>query len=141
MLPKLRAATAGRRVKPIVLVLASDVVEAESKPGFLQGSLAEAIGEPVAVLAQTGGAHEGTYLREIAELIGREEKSIFHMRPKAGSKGVALGWLLSDATRCEMDRMVNDVVNESDGSKAIARDLRASESGKLIWQSCAPDNK
>jgi predicted acylesterase/phospholipase RssA len=140
VLPKLRAAKAGRRVKPIVLVLASDAVEVESKPGFLQGSLAEAIGEPVAVLAQTGSAHEATYLREIAELIGREE-SIFHMRPKAGSKGVALGWLLSDATRCEMDRMVNYVVNESDESKVIATALRASDGGKLTWQSCEPDNK
>jgi hypothetical protein len=62
------------------------------------------------------------------------------MRPLSGSKEVALGWLLSDSTRCEMDRMVNDVVNESDASRAIAGVLRMSEARKLTWRSCEPDS-
>jgi predicted acylesterase/phospholipase RssA len=137
VLPKINAVP-GRRIKPIVLVLASDVIDAESKPGRLAGSLAAAISEPVAVLARTGSAHEATYVREIKVLTGR--KSIFDMRPPSGSKEVALGWLLSDATRCEMDQMVNDVVNESDASKAIAGALRASEARTLTWRSCEPDS-
>lgn len=139
VLPKVNAGAAGRRITPIVLVLASDVVGVASKPGRLEGSLADAIGAPVAVLAQTGSAHEATYLREIAELTG-SEKSIFHMRPPSGSTEVALGWLLSDVTRCDMDRMVNVVVNESEASKVIAGALRAGNARALTWQSCAPDN-
>ncbi len=125
----------GANIRPIVLVLASDVDAPDSKPGPFDASLADAILEPVAVLAQTGAAHEATYLREIRELTRRDD-ALFQLRPPLGSKRVALGWLLSDATRCEMDRMVNDVVNESDASKAIAQALRAVDRPELTWRSC-----
>jgi hypothetical protein len=126
---------AGARIRPIVLVLASDVDEPDAEPGLFDASLASAIVEPVGVLAQTGSAHEATYLREIRELMRRDD-ALFHLRPPAGSKKVALGWLLSDATRCEMDGMVNDIVNESAASKAVAQALRAVDPPKLRWRSC-----
>ena len=122
-------------IKPIVLVLvlASDVPQSHS-PGRFEGSLLDAVSAPVSVLARTGDAHEQTYLREISELI--PGNSIFELRPPGDSEEVPLGWLLSPATRCEMDQLVNKIVNESDASKAIADALGVGDPPKLTWQSC-----
>ena len=137
VLPKIREYEFSGKLKPMVLVLSSGI-NTPSQQGRFDGSLADAVIEPAAILAETSAAHEATYLREIRELIS--ESSVFHMQPPPDSKKVALGWLLSGATRCEMDVMVNNIVNRSAESQALAAALRATDPGPATWQSCAAED-
>lgn len=135
VLPVTSAGEFANRIRPIVLVISNSPV-AGGLPPRTPGSLAEALYGPVSVLTKTGEAHEETYLNETKAIVG-DEWVADDLRPPADSAEVALGWLLSAQTRCEMDRSVNKIINESKGSLAIERVLGSGETRQASWSSCS----
>lgn len=123
------------RIQPVVLVISSSPVSSRLPKGRLAGSFAGALLEPVSVLENTGDAHEATYLKEVADLVG-EKRIAADLRPPQGTLPVALGWMLSANTRCAMDTMVNTVLNESGGSAAIGLALGKNAGKPATWTSC-----
>jgi hypothetical protein len=132
------------RIRPVVLVISSSGLvsrkAADSGPskGAAAGSLLRALLEPVAVLQSTGDAHEATYLRQVTALVGGPENVAADLRPPEGTEDVALGWMLSAATRCRMDRMANTVMDSSQGAGVIARAMGkdAAAGSAATWTSC-----
>jgi hypothetical protein len=116
-------------------MLSSSPVTRGSSPGRQASSLASALLGPVSVLENTGDAHEVTYFNEVVSLVGEQSIAI-DLRPPQDSTEVALGWMLSAETRCQMDQMVNGVINGSDGSAMIGRALGQVASQPASWTSC-----
>jgi len=90
------------------------------------------------VLENTGEAHETTYLKEVEDLVGKEQVAS-DLRPPQGMTPVALGWMLSAETRCNIVNMVNTVLNDSRGSAAIGLELGESSKQPATWTSCRPN--
>jgi hypothetical protein len=128
------------RIQPIVLLISNSPVKGETKSNLLAGSFAGSLVGQVPMLMTAGEAHEATYTKEVVDLVGNEWVAA-DLRPPNGSSEVALGWMLSAKTRCNMDQMVNTVLNRSDGSAIIGRLLERSLPQPATWTSCEPKPK
>ena len=138
ILPVVSKSEFSGRIQPYVLVISSSPVQLKLPKGRFAGSLVGALLEPVTVLENTGDAHEATYLKEVVDLVG-EKQVVSDLRPPQGTTPVALGWMLSAETRCNMDNMVNTVLNESKGSAEIGFALGGRSLQPATWTSCRPN--
>ncbi|MEP7009224.1 MAG: patatin-like phospholipase family protein [Acidobacteriota bacterium] len=137
VIPAVAGSELAGRIEPHVLVISSRPAGPPAAPGRLAGSFAGALVGPVAVLQSTGEAHDETYLGEIERIVGAGGVAT-DLRPIEGSSEAPLGWFFSAATRCQLDRNVNEVTNQSKGSKAIARALELPARPPAAWTSCPP---
>ncbi|MBI5602337.1 MAG: patatin-like phospholipase family protein [Deltaproteobacteria bacterium] len=137
ILPVVASSEFAGKIRPIVLTLSSSPDLQDVGPDKFSGSLAGALLSPVSILGKTGGAHEATYLKEARDLVG-DKGVVGDLKPPKGSPDVALGWMLSAETRCQMDRTINIVLNKSDGSASIGGFLKMGTTQPATWTSCPP---
>ena len=137
ILPTVSTGEFAGKIQPVVLFISNSPVNDETKSNILEGSLAGSIIGQVPMLLKAGEAHEATYTKEVVDFLGNEWLAA-DLRPPDGSSKVALGWMLSDKTRCNIDQKVNIILNTSDGSSIIGRVLERGLPEPVSWTSCRP---